>query len=481
MTTDGPTLWRHNVLLVGAVGSVWGYNSFGDVLINVCRALLPVPAMHYVDDFGSAEGSWSAYTAFWTFRQLNDILGLRTKPSKEQTPAPSHKVQGTIITFHTDHVEVAPTPARAVKLTTMIDKFTTENIMTTDDAATFAGKCQHFGSTTFGRIGRAPLKPVYARQHALPLPGMRIVNEKLTFALRSALRTLRRIINSCKPRKIPYACNGTGLPLVYADAFFEIGGQRYRPHEVPDDLQWDKTAVVASTNGWGAIVFPTVQTSSGPTTRWDRAFALRGHLPPSVLQPFCSRKAFIYFLEAFAQIIIGITFDFVLGPFYTTFCDNEAAKHAIIKGYGSDPNINNLIGMYWSHMSDSATDPWMERVSSKANLSDEVSRDCWQLASEAGWFRMEIDFSPIYPVLVRVATDEHYARTDAAKDSPQAMGQTVRSALRSCPWYEEIVFNKLRRTDHTVTPGDSDLRSRGVGALSPLSPGVRGVIDSSNA
>ena len=200
-----------------------------------------------------------------------------------------------------------------------------------------------------------------------------------------------------------------------------------------------------------------------------------------MLEPFCSRKAFIYFLEAFAQIIIGLTFDFLLGPFYTTFCDNEAAKHAIIKGYGSDANINNLIGMYWSHMSDSSTDPWMERVSSKANLSDGVSRDDWDLVTESGWFRVDIDFSPTFPILVRVANDEHYAHTEAATDIGIAMRQTVQDLVRSCPWYQEIVFDKSEFSVNTNTFGGSDLRSRGVGALSPLSPGVRGVIDSSNA
>ena len=60
MTDDGPTLWRHNVLLFGAVGSVWGYNRFGDTLINVCRAFLFTVAMHYVDVFGAAENSTSA-------------------------------------------------------------------------------------------------------------------------------------------------------------------------------------------------------------------------------------------------------------------------------------------------------------------------------------------------------------------------------------------------------------------------------------
>ena len=70
-TEDGPTLWRHNVLLFGAVGSVWGYNRFGDALMNICRSLFGAPVIHYVDDFGSAEPDFSAPSSFWTFSFVN--------------------------------------------------------------------------------------------------------------------------------------------------------------------------------------------------------------------------------------------------------------------------------------------------------------------------------------------------------------------------------------------------------------------------
>ena len=40
---------------------------------------------------------------------------------------------------------------------------------------------------------------------------------------------------------------------------------------------------------------------------------------------------------------------------YTTFCDNEAATHALLKGYGKDASINNLLGMFWTHGQTSIT------------------------------------------------------------------------------------------------------------------------------
>ena len=69
MTEDGPTLWRHNVLLFGAVGSVWGYNRFGDALMNICRSLFGVPVIHYVDDFGCIERAISFFVFIRDFRR----------------------------------------------------------------------------------------------------------------------------------------------------------------------------------------------------------------------------------------------------------------------------------------------------------------------------------------------------------------------------------------------------------------------------
>ena len=134
MCKKGPTLWRHNALLFGAVASVWGYNRFGDSIIAIMRALFGVPAMHYVDDFGASEFQWSADSGFHTFREVNRLLGLRTKRSKEQEPATSHKIQGTIISFHTTHATVAPTEDRVFKINNIIQKSLHNNTLSPEKA-----------------------------------------------------------------------------------------------------------------------------------------------------------------------------------------------------------------------------------------------------------------------------------------------------------------------------------------------------------
>ena len=60
----GPTLWSHNVLLFGSSASVWGYNRFGDVVVAMSRILLLLPALHYVDDYGSMESEHHSQSGF---------------------------------------------------------------------------------------------------------------------------------------------------------------------------------------------------------------------------------------------------------------------------------------------------------------------------------------------------------------------------------------------------------------------------------
>jgi hypothetical protein len=458
MTEDGPTLWRHNVLLFGAVGSVWGYNRFSDALMNICRSLFGVPVIHYVDDFGSSEPAFSAPTSFWTFSLINDLFGLRTKPSKEQGPGPEHKIQGAFINFAPSNIIVAPTPNRVIKLDIMINKALDTNTLTPDDAGTLAGKAQHYSTTTFGKVARAPLKPIYARQHAVPTPGSHTINTKLTHGLRSALETLQFVIHNTGPRTLYYDFDTRPTALVYADAFFEIGDQKFHPSRVPDDLVWNRTIAKESRNGWGTVIFPVLHSTA--TTDVQKAIAFRGTVPVETVLAFGSRRAYLYFLEAFAQVISSIIFSDLLGQEHMTFCDNEAAKHALIRGYGTDTNINNMIAMFWTHAAQSQSQPWIDRVCSSANLSDGVSRDEWDLCEQMGWARLDLNFDQVYVILQSVATDSAFAYNSAAAQIREIMQDQIQDKMKLIPWAIDIVYR---------TSPERGQRTRGTEPLSATS------------
>jgi hypothetical protein len=186
-------------------------------------------------------------------------------------------------------------------------------------------------------------------------------------------------------------------------------------------------------SGWGAIAFFKLKDCPPAAT-------IRGEVPSDILQRFCSRRAYIYFLEAWAQVLIGIGFADMLGDAYTTFCDNEAAKHALLKGYGKDISINNMLGMFWTGTARSGQQPWIERVSSKANLSDGVSRNDLSVSDDAGWFHIQLDLDNVYKTLLRASSDMNFAHTEAASVMYEDISKQVRQQLVNCPWEADICW-----------------------------------------
>ena len=162
---------------------------------------------------------------------------------------------------------------------------------------------------------------------------------------------------------------------------------------------------------------------------WPEAFTIRGKVPKKTLLKYTGNLAYIYFLEAWAQIVAAITASDLLGQRYVTFCDNEAAKHALTKEYGKDPAVNAAIGAYWCFLTATATEAWMERVSSPANLSDEVSRNKFDLASKHGWIHVTMDYTEAYNIMEMAATDMQFAHEAAPQKLYNCLAGQFRKAL----------------------------------------------------
>ncbi len=453
MTPDGPTLWNHNVLLFGAVSSVWAYNRFGDILCLIARTMLAVPALHYVDDYGAAEPPHSAPSGFTSFKECNNKLGFEMKTSKEQPEAYEQRVQGVQLTFKDAYVQVAPTDARVTSMTTTMQHCMARNHLSPHEAAQMAGKLVFLSTTVFGRVGRAATKPIYGRQYS-PSP-----NQKLTKAIRDALLCLQHVLRTAPPRQIPWDLVPVPCNFLYADAFFDLGDKRYRPsdHDIPE--RWEPKSAHHLHNGWGTVFFPR-------RPNWPEAVTMRGEVPPKVLQQYCTRQAFIYFLEAWAQVLPSIAFNDWLDDAYIAFVDNDAAKHALIKGYGTDEQINCLLGMYWAFQAEHRKSPWLERVTSEANLSDEISRDDFSLHRERDWLHIEVDLAETYEILTRAADSIHFSVAEAHKLIAASVQPLVRRALAQAGLGEDALRHRhkmlpgfpRRATQKTRFPGPPDGR-----------------------
>ena len=79
--------------------------------------------------------------------------------------------------------------------------------------------------------------------------------------------------------------------------------------------------------------------------------------------------------------------------------DNTAAQHALTRGYSGNAAANAVISAFWVAASRYAASPWFERVPSKANISDAVSRRDFTFAEDQRWRRLNFDFTQVYTLL----------------------------------------------------------------------------------
>ena len=101
-----------------------------------------------------------------------------------------------------------------------------------------------------------------------------------------------------------------------------------------------------------------------------------------------------------------IGWPYLRGP-YLSFVDNSAAQWALTKGYSSQDEANKLTSLFWPATVCKGGEPWFERVPSKANCSDAVSRKETKAAKEAGWHELHLQLDIVWETLRQaLKTDE---------------------------------------------------------------------------
>lgn len=396
-TPGGHTLWRHNAMSFGATASVWAFNRMADSVMFLGRQLLLSPILHYVDDYGGVEPSATAHSTFQGFADLAELLGLKMKPKKACSPQPKLKMLGVFIHCLPREVQLQPCPGRVQKLSAIMMEALQSNRLSPEAAHRLAGKLVFLQTTVFGGVGKAALQVVYSRSAQSSGD-----HEQLTHALRSALMTLVRSLKTMRPRVLPVEAKP--LTVLYTDAFFALGDcGPLKPESAP--LRWKPEFALRSDHGWGYVL--SVQ---------GHTFYAFGKAPQALLRKYCKRKAFIYFLEMLAPILVVASCHRMMTPFVVSFIDNQSGLAAISKGYGSDPAINGIIAFFWSLMSALGMFAHFEWVPSHLNISDPISRRDTNLAENHGWMLIDIDLDPVYETLLRCAGDLQYATQQAVSE-----------------------------------------------------------------
>ena len=401
MTPDGALILRHHAMMFGAASSVWNFNRAADSLMFLCRRLLAVSVGHYVDDFIGIEPGHLVVSGFEQFTALTRALGLRMKEAKALAPQPKQKVLGILMEIEPSQIVLRPHPDRCAKMMASLQRILRANHLTNEEAQHIAGKMNFLASTMFGQLGRAALQPLYARAHGLALDDK---GYQLNHPLRAALRTLHSLLSDVQPRQIPRNVHRK-TAVLYTDAYFVMNGVKHQIGSNNIPSKWQPKRCPNFENGWGYVL------------HFDhRTYFAAGRLPPFLIQRFCTRKAYIYFLEIAAQLIGFLalkSFDVIL---VTSYIDNTSGLFALQKGYCKDPAICNMVAVCWRFIAKMGWHLNLEWVASADNMSDAVSRhkfyDMISLQAE----EHSLCLQGLFTILYRVATDETYAHTTAVDD-----------------------------------------------------------------
>ena len=386
-TPSGPTLWRHNVLMFGSTASVWSYCRVADLMAWINRCMLLVPALHFVDDFGSCEPEDTAQSAFETSQQLCRALGLKFKESKAQPPEPEHVIQGVKISVHSEEAVLSCTQVRKDRMESSLVQLLLDNRLKPPEASALAGNLQFLASSLFGKSSAAAIRAFHQRARTGVAADYK-QGWTLNQALRDAIAFLKYSFEQNVPRVIKFFVPGRSI--VYADAFFQLGDERFNFRNMDDAPSWGHASPAAFANGWGFVA-----------TSGEQTWYAMGHVPLWFTRHFCSRRAYIYMLEIIAQVLPLYALSKLLYRDVILFVDNEPARHALVKGYSRDSNANKLLQTAWCCFEESRYQPQWQRVASSANISDAVSRQDDSFAKKSGWTLFSADWNSIFDELLR--------------------------------------------------------------------------------
>ena len=195
---------------------------------------------------------------------------------------------------------------------------------------------------------------------------------------------------------------------MYTDAFFTLGERNFRPSDTDIPTQWNPQHTKFLHNGWGFVV------SNG-----SAVFVAHGVAPSKLIDKYCSRRAFIYFLKLLAPTIALCIFSTRISPYLIAFVDNTASLAAINKGYGRDTCVNRMLAFLWCLLARGGMHPHFTWVQSSHNVSDAVSRHDLSQAKAQGWTILEPQIDGLYNILMRCADDLHYSCESAVADALQ--------------------------------------------------------------
>lgn len=233
------------------------------------------------------------------------------------------------------------TKRRISSLKSVIVTILSKRILGSGEAASLTGKLGFTLSSFFGKVGRCRIRPIIKRAYFFA----RILDKTLEICLRWWLHFL----DGYRPRPIPTSLELMPCIVSYSDGeggLAGIGAALWHTH---------KSRPVAVYCEVPCIL----------TDHWRRIAGAQEYHD-------------IFLVEVLGPLILLLTFPkFLRDCLWIDFIDNSAVEASFIRGASSSELGDHVVGLTWSQIPKRLLWQYFDRVESKANPVDGLSRRCF--------------------------------------------------------------------------------------------------------
>ena len=309
--------------------------------MDIIATVFLLPATHCVDDVIFIEDKEVAVSGKFSWDALMKMCGWLMSSSKDSYPDSCFPVIGVSLNlapFPQSDPTVMITARRISSLAQIITKVMEANSLGSGEAASVTGKLGFALSVTFGKLGRCRIRPIIKRAYS--------ARRRLDTELRSCLLWWLSFLDGFIPCPIPKALKELPLVISYSDGeggLAGIGAAMWHP----------------------AKRFPLAVYSDVPE-------AIREHW-----RKVSGGENFedIFLVEALGPLLQLLTFPKVLSEcLWLHFIDNSAAEASLVRGSSASPLGDHVVGLSWACIQRRSIWSYFDRVASKSNPSDGLSR-----------------------------------------------------------------------------------------------------------
>ena len=332
------------VTLSQAFGGRTPPTSFARYPAWFCWALVvlyAIPASHCVDDMIAIERGCFVVVGWRAWRAFVKLAGWDISDAKSPFPSNSFTVIGVKLNLSalpTGAAVVMIAEKRIEALELLITSILTANRLGSGQVASLFGKLGFSLTATFGRFGRAKLRPISRRAYE--------GHTMLNYQLQECLVWWMRFLKTYTPRPVPFRLRMKHLTRSYSDGEGSLAGV-------------------------GVAVWST--RISSPVAGYMK-------VPPDIRDLWQRRAGNgvyrdIFLVEAIGPLMILEEFTHLVeDAMWVHYIDNSGAQYALVNGPSSIMSADVIIGETWMRIEKVGAWAFFDRVESEANPIDGVSR-----------------------------------------------------------------------------------------------------------